>query len=101
MTSQHQQSDGGGGAALFGVIVVIALFVAGVISLAALIDPFSWLPSVKAIWKHCEGNCELAHRFPGFWLHVIANLVYVIVCVVALGVLAVAAGAMRKARAER
>src|SRR5262245_24803997 len=50
--------------------------VAAAISVAALVDPFDWMPSVQQIWADCDGDCELAHRFPGFWWHVVANLAY-------------------------
>ena len=35
------------------------------------------------IWADCQGDCALAHRFPGFWWHAVANLVCVAVAVVA------------------
>ena len=48
--------------------------VMAVISLAALVDPFDWMPRVHRIWADCSGDCALAHRFPGFWWHAAANL---------------------------
>lgn len=100
-SNQQQQSDTGGCFAFFLVIVLIALVAAAIISLAALVDPFSWLPPVGKIWQHCEGDCDLAHRFPGFWPHVLANLGYVIVSICLLGWLMVAVSDLRKARAQR
>jgi hypothetical protein len=78
-------SDGGGGGclALFLLILAIAAIVAAVISLAALIDPFDWMPPLGEIWEDCEGDCALAHRFPGFWWHAAANLVYAVAAAVA------------------
>ena len=69
-------SSGGGCGTLIAFALVVAAIVAGAISLAALVDPFDWMPSVHAIWDDCEGDCALAHRFPGFWWHVTANLAY-------------------------
>ena len=50
--------------------------VAAAISLAALVDPFDWMPSVLATGLTVTAHCELADRFPGFWWHVVANLAY-------------------------
>jgi hypothetical protein len=73
-------NDGGGcaglGCGLFLIAMAIAAVVAAAISLAALVDPFDWMPTAGRIWADCEGDCELAHRFPGFWWHAVANLVY-------------------------
>jgi hypothetical protein len=79
--SNGSQSGGGGCIALFLVLMAIALVVMGIISFAALIDPFDWMPRVGAIWADCSGDCALARRFPGFWWHAAANLVYVGVAV--------------------
>ena len=76
MASKTGAASGGGCAALIAVVLVVGAIVAGVISLAAVVDPFNWMPSVHQIWADCDGDCELAHRFPGFWWHVVANLVY-------------------------
>jgi hypothetical protein len=82
------------------VLLVVAAVVAALISLAALIDPFDWMPPVKAIWRHCEGDCELAHRFHGFWAHAVGNLAYVTVSAGLLLGLVGKAGALREARAK-
>lgn len=81
MTDSREQSQGGGCAALVALTIVLALVLAALVSIAALIDPFSWLPPVAEIWEECQDDwdttadeCELATRFPGFWAHVIANL---------------------------
>jgi hypothetical protein len=74
-------NDGGGcaglGCGLFLIAMAIAAVVAAAISLAALVDPFDWMPTAGRIWADCEGDCELAHRFPGFWWHALANLAYI------------------------
>ncbi len=75
-SSSGKDTTGGGCIALFVLLMVVALIVMGVISLAALIDPFDWMPTVHRIWDDCSGDCALAHRFPGFWWHAVANLLY-------------------------
>jgi hypothetical protein len=74
-------SSGGGCGTLIAFALLVAGIVAAAISLAALLDPFDWMPSVHTIWADCDGECALAHRFPGFWWHVIANLAYAAVAV--------------------
>ena len=69
-------SSGGGCGTLIAFFVLVAGIVAAAISLAALVDPFDWMPSVHVIWADCDADCELADRFPGFWWHVVANLAY-------------------------
>ena len=106
-----RRSDGsgcGGCLAIFGVILAIAAVIAGLISLTAIVDPFSWMPSVVKIWRHCDDNlatsrneCALANRFHGFWLHAVINLVYVVAAGVALVVLGANAGELRDARRRR
>jgi hypothetical protein len=81
--AKSSQGEGGGCLGLFLVLMVIGLVVMAVISFAALVDPFDWMPRVGAIWADCTGDCALAHRFPGFWWHAVANLVYVAVAVAA------------------
>lgn len=82
----NDSDDGGGCMALVLICLLIAAVVACVISLAALIDPFSWMPSADAIWRDCEdkysteaNECALANRFPGFWGHAVANLAWTVV----------------------
>src|SRR4051794_21822704 len=76
MANRTQNAQGGGCLAVFVFALIVGAIVAGVISLAALVDPFNWMPRVGEIWVQCEGDCALAHRFPGFWWHALANLVY-------------------------
>ena len=58
------------------LLILVALVVMAIISLAALFDPFSWMPTAHQIWDDCAGDCALAHRFPGFWWHAAGNLLY-------------------------
>jgi hypothetical protein len=107
MRGQGQQEWSGCGT----LIVAIFLFgvaVAAAISLAAIVDPFSWLPPVGEIWEDCERNydtsaddCALATRFPGFWPHTIANLAYLVAATGLLARLALAVVELRAARAAR
>ena len=95
------QGEGGGCLGLFLVLMVIALVVMAVISFAALVDPFDWMPRVGAIWADCSGDCALAHRFPGFWWHAAANLVYVGVAVAAACAFVAGAADVRGKRVAR
>ena len=103
--SGGREQEGSGCAALFVVVLVIAAVVAALISLAALVDPFSWLPPVSEVWGHCqataERSCDLADRFPGFWGHAAANLAYTLVTAGALLFLVAAVSDLREARHER
>ena len=99
--SDRSDDDGGGCCAFVLVILAIALVVMALISLAAIVDPFSWLPPVGEIWKDCEGDCALAHRFPGFWLHVVVNLAYFVAVAVLVLALFGLALELREARAGR
>lgn len=83
MSGAQGSDDAGGCLGLVALAVVLALVVAALISVAALVDPFSWMPAVGEIWADCDDDyatdrdeCALANRFPGFWLHAIVNLVY-------------------------
>jgi len=73
----------------------------GLISLAALVDPFGGLPPVSEVWADCEGDCALAHRFPGFWRHVVLTLVHLAAAATVLFGLAAAVAALRDGRATR
>jgi hypothetical protein len=101
MASSSSKGTGGGCLGLIVLLVVVALVVMGVISLAALIDPFDWMPTVHRIWEDCSGDCALAHRFPGFWWHAIANLLYAAVAVAVAGVFLVAVADVRGKRVAR
>jgi hypothetical protein len=89
-------------------ILLIGAVIGAIISVAALIDPFSWMPPVGEIWAECEDDyatsadeCDLAERYPGFWGHVAVNFAYAVASAVALGWLARGALELRAARAER
>ena len=106
--SAGAKGGGSGCALLFGVILAIGLAVAALISLAALIDPFSWLPSVAEVWADCDDDystdrneCALANRFPGFWEHALANLAWTTVTAVVLIGAAATVGDLRERRAKR
>lgn len=102
--SEREQQDAGGCIALVMAIVVIAVIVMAIISVAALLDPFQWLPPVGEIWADCDDtttNCDLAARFPGFWVHVLVNLAYAVAAAAALGFLALAAKDAREAAQHR
>jgi hypothetical protein len=101
--SRATTSDGGGGGCLAIVVllILVALVVMAIISLAALFDPFSWMPTVDRIWEDCHGDCALAHRFPGFWWHAAANLLYGAIALTAAFVFGSTVLQLRKARAAR
>ena len=108
IVSGGERREGGGCAAFIAVLLIIGAVVAAVISVAALVDPFSWLPPVGEIWEDCEesydtpgDDCDLAARYPGFWPHVIANFAYAVVAAVSLAWLTVAVAELRAARFGR
>jgi hypothetical protein len=101
MATRNGTQGGGGCLALFLLILVIGAIVAAVISLAALIDPFNWMPPVGEIWEDCVGDCALAHRFPGFWWHAAANLVYAAAAAVGACAFVVTVGELREKRVAR
>lgn len=108
MSGAQGSDDAGGCLGLVVVAVVVALVVAALISVAALVDPFSWMPPVGEIWADCDDDyaterdeCALANRFPGFWIHAVVNLVYAAVALMlVLAFLASVAG-LRDKRAAR
>jgi hypothetical protein len=110
MATSSDDSDGctGGCLLLFGVLIVVGLTVMALISLAALLDPFDWLPPVGDIWADCQdnpatplGECDLATRFPGFWAHAILNLLWAVITGGLLLAVTLAVPQLRAARAER
>ena len=101
MNGGSNQRTGGGCLALVVLAVVVGAIAAAVISLAALIDPFNWMPRVGEIWANCEGDCALAHRFPGFWWHAVANLIYAAVAIVAVCAFGLSVLELREKRVER
>lgn len=106
--SQRQEQETSGCAITFLAALVIGTVVAAVISVAALVDPFSWMPPVGEIWKDCQDSyeipgdeCALARRYPGFWLHVVVNFAYAVVAAGLLIWLAAAVSRFRETRARR
>ena len=100
-----QREAGGGCGAIIAIVILIALVVGAVVSVAALIDPFDWMPSLGEIFGDCNDTteipgdeCELAKRYPGFWGHVIVNFVYALV---ALGLLVAFASVLPEFRRAR
>ena len=111
MSSGHSQESsgaGGGCAAAFVAILVLGAIVAALVSLAALIDPFDWMPTAGEMWEDCEDDwdtdgdeCAWNNRFPGIWVHSVVNLVYVGAAAGLLLWVVTAVGELRGARAER
>jgi hypothetical protein len=100
MTNANDDEVGCGGC-IAGAIA-LGLVIAAVISIAAIIDPFSWMPTVSEVWADCTGDaCDLDERFPGFWWHVIANLAYAVLASVLLMVLVGRVLELRDARVAR
>ena len=54
-----------------------------------------------AIWADCDGDCALAHRFPGFWWHVVVNLAYTAFALFVLFGFGSTVRELRKARLAR
>ena len=94
-------SGGGGCGALIAVVIVIGAIVAAAISVAAIVDPFGWMPPLDVLWADCTGDCALAYRFPGFWWHVAANLVYTAFALFVLFGFGSTVSALRTARPAR
>jgi hypothetical protein len=105
MSQPQRDDDGAGCLLLFGVILVIAAVVAALLSVAALVDPFAWMPSAGEMWSDCESTdatgCDLDERFPGIWGHAAVNLVYTVGAMVTCGLVLGAAFALRAARSDR
>jgi len=102
MSSRGQ--GGGGCATIVALFLLIVLVVAAVTSIAALIDPFSWIPPIGKIFA-CTDNpntavneCDLGRRYPGLWWHVVINFVYALA---ALGLLLTFRRTVREYRQAR
>lgn len=105
MSDGPRNDDAGGCVGCAFVAFLLALVVAALISLAALIDPFSWMPPVGEIWADCKDDygtdrneCALENRFPGFWIHAVVNLTY---AVVSLGLMVGFLGSVAELREKR
>ena len=109
MSGQNQaEGSGSGCVTLIVAALVIGIVVSVAISLAALIDPFDWMPPVAEIWEECSDDwktsvneCNLHTRFPGFWGHAIANFTYALVAAGLLVGLTSAVLELRQSRPER
>src|SRR4051794_24885561 len=101
MARGGSSSSGGGCGGLIAVLLVVGAIVAAAISLAAIVDPFGWMPSLDVMWADCDGDCALAHRFPGFWWHVVVNLAYTAFSLFVLFRFGSTVAALRKARLAR
>lgn len=105
--SDAQAQDGGGCLALFAVMLAIGAAVAALLSVAALIDPFSWMPTVGELWEDCPAayddpdQCDWSERFPGLWGRAFVNLLYVTAAAAALVWVASAVNNLREARPQR
>ncbi|MEJ7785473.1 MAG: hypothetical protein WKF96_11765 [Solirubrobacteraceae bacterium] len=106
--NEGEGPNGWGCGAIIAFVMVVGLVVAAAISLAALVDPFSWMPSVDQVWADCEDDfaterdeCALASRFDGFWIHAAVNLLYLAGSLGLLAGLAFAVADQRKARGGR
>ena len=105
--SNSRETGGGGCAGCFGLILVLGAVVAAAMSLAALVDPFSWMPPIGDVFADCPpaaevgGSCDLQDRYPGFWSHVLVNLVYSAAALGLLVALVPAVAELRTARFER
>lgn len=106
--ARKQDDDAAGCAACVGFFLALAFAIAAVISLAALVDPFAWMPAVAEVWADCEDEwststdeCALATRFPGFWVHVVVNLAWAALAVLAALAAFASAHDAREARQAR
>jgi hypothetical protein len=93
---------------IIAILVVISLVISALVSVAALVDPFSWLPPIGVIFGGCSdeletstAGCDFGTGYPGFWWHVIVNLVYALAALVLLLTFAFAVPEFREARNGR
>lgn len=93
---------------LFAVVMVICAVLAAVMSVAALVDPFAWMPSANELWSDCQesdvarfGSCDWSDRFPDIWWHAGLNLLYAIAALIALAGLAGGVKRLREVRPQR
>ena len=56
---------------IIAILVVISLVISASVSVAALVDPFSWMPPIGVIFGDCSDNlgtaadeCDLGTRYP-------------------------------------
>lgn len=106
--AEGTQDDGYGCGIAVALVVVAAVVFWTVVSVAALVDPFSVLPPVGDVWADCPddvpaagGSCDLLDRYPGFAVHVVASFAWALAAVLALGWLGVAVLGVLDVRAAR
>jgi hypothetical protein len=105
--SNSDQGAGLGCGGCIALVLVLGAIVAAAMSIAALVDPFSWMPPIHDVFADCaptvevDGSCDLEDRYPGFWLHVVVNLAYSAAAVGSLVALVPAVAELRQARAAR
>jgi SNF family Na+-dependent transporter len=83
------RSQGDGCAGCLAIVFFIALVVAAVTSVAALIDPFSWVPPIGKVFRDCTDNpktpaVDECAPYRGLWWHVAINFVYALVALALL-----------------
>ena len=106
MSSEGQQAGMGCGGCI-ALVIVLGVVVAAAMSIAALVDPFSWMPPIGDVFADCppavevDGSCDLQDRYPGFWLHVLVNLAYSAAAVGLLVAMVPAVVELRNARVAR
>lgn len=105
--SERRQSDGFG-CALFVFLLVVGAVIAAAVSLAAVADPFAWMPPLADVWADCDDDygtdvdeCALSKRYDGFWWHTAVNLGYTVITALFLLGFALAVAEFREARRER
>src|SRR4051795_6153641 len=109
MASEREDGSGCGGCAvIIAILIVISLVISAVVAVASLVDPFSWLPPTGVIFGGCSdkvetstAGCDFGTRYPGFWWHVIINLLYALAALVRLLTFAFAVPEFREARSGR
>jgi hypothetical protein len=108
VSGEQKSTESGGCWGCLGFVLLVALVIAAAMSVAALVDPFDWYPSLRELWADCSDDddtardeCAYDHRFPGFWWHLVVNLGYAAVLLAALALFAGTVGALRRHRAAR
>jgi len=108
MSERRRSADASGCGACFAAVVLLGFVAAALISLAALVDPFSWLAPIDEVWAECDEDlgspgdeCALENRFPGFWWHAAVNLAYTALALVLTLVFAGGVGDLREKRVAR
>ena len=105
MAQPQRDDEGAGCLPWIGVILAIAAVITFLLTVAALVDPFAWMPPVGEMWADCDTadgtECDLDARYPGIWGHAALNLLYVVAATVVGCLVLGAAFALRAARHDR